>query len=67
MIFNEIKCHINTSLGMVGGCIPCIHSLCPRLYAGCAKRGPPFSIYALWGDPIFNLRAFKNLSDFLWL
>jgi len=26
MIFNEIKCHVNTSLGLVGGCIPCIHS-----------------------------------------
>jgi len=23
MIFNEIKCHVNTSLGLVGGCIPC--------------------------------------------
>ena len=23
MIFNEIKCHVNTSLGPVGGCIPC--------------------------------------------
>jgi len=24
MIFNEVKCHVNTSLGLVGGCIPCI-------------------------------------------
>jgi len=24
MIFNEIKCHFNTCLGLVGGCIPCI-------------------------------------------
>jgi len=24
MIFNEIKCHVNTSLGLVGGSIPCI-------------------------------------------
>jgi len=24
MIFNEIKCHVNTCLGLVGGCIPCI-------------------------------------------
>jgi len=23
-IFNEIKCHVNTSLGLVGECIPCI-------------------------------------------
>jgi len=31
MIFNEIKCHVNISLGLVGGCIPCISPLCPRL------------------------------------
>jgi len=24
MIFNEIKGHVSTSLGLVGGCIPCI-------------------------------------------
>jgi len=24
MIFNEIKCRVNTCLGLVGGCIPCI-------------------------------------------
>ena len=24
MIFNEIKCHVNISLGLVGACIPCI-------------------------------------------
>jgi len=24
MISNEIKCHVNTFLGLVGGCIPCI-------------------------------------------
>ena len=24
MIFNEIKCHVNTSFGLLGGCIPCI-------------------------------------------
>jgi len=26
MIFNEIKCHVNTSLGLVGGCIPCVRA-----------------------------------------
>jgi len=26
-IFNEIKCHVNISLGLVGG----VHPLCPRL------------------------------------
>jgi len=35
MIFNEIKCHVNTSLGLVGGCIPPVsapvHSACETL------------------------------------
>jgi len=38
-------------------------------YAGCAricKLGVPFSIYTLWGDPIFSLRAFKILWDFFY-
>jgi len=30
MIFNEIKCHVSASLGLVGGCTPCIPP-CPRL------------------------------------
>jgi len=30
MIFNEIKCHVNTSLGLVEGMHP-LHPLCPRL------------------------------------
>jgi len=33
---------------------------------GYAKWGPPFSIYAVWGAPIFSLRAFKILWDFLY-
>jgi len=33
MIFNQIKCHVNTSSGLVGGCIPYILPLCPRLSA----------------------------------
>jgi len=34
MIFNEIKCHVNSSLGLVGGGRnPCIPPVCPRLYA----------------------------------
>jgi len=32
MIFNEIKCRVNTSLGLVGGCIPCI-SPCVRAWS----------------------------------
>jgi len=26
MILNEIKCHVNNSLGVVGGCIPCVRA-----------------------------------------
>ena len=37
MIFNEIKCHVNTFLGLVWGCIPV--PLCPRLYL--MKRNDP--------------------------
>jgi len=37
MIFNEIKCHVNTSFGLVGGCIPCT-PLCPRLVVGLIKK-----------------------------
>jgi len=31
MIFNEIKCHVNTSLGLAGGMHPLHPPLCPRL------------------------------------
>jgi len=31
MIFNEIKCHVNTSFGLVGGMHPLHPPLCPRL------------------------------------
>jgi len=31
MIFNEIKCHVNTSLGLVGGMHSLHPPLCPRL------------------------------------
>jgi len=31
MILNEIKCHVNTSLGLVGGMHPVLPPLCPRL------------------------------------
>ena len=34
MIFNEIKCHVNTSLGLVGGCWACIPP-CVRAWLGC--------------------------------
>jgi len=26
MIFNEIKCRVSTSLGLVGGCISCVRA-----------------------------------------
>jgi len=31
MIFNEIKCHVNTSLGLVAGDAGDASPLCPRL------------------------------------
>jgi len=35
MSFNEIKCHTNTSLGLVGGCTPCIPPVsAPEAIAG---------------------------------
>ena len=34
MIFNEIKCHVNTFLGLVGGDASPASPLCPRL-PGC--------------------------------
>jgi len=37
MIFNEIKCHVNTSLDLVGGCIPCI-PICVRACSHCLKQ-----------------------------
>ena len=33
MIFNEIECHVNTSLGLVRGMHPLHPPLCPRLHA----------------------------------
>jgi len=34
IIFNEIKYHVNTSLGLVGGCTPCIPPVsAPVFYA----------------------------------
>jgi len=36
MIFNEIKCRVSTSLGLVGGWIPCIpHCVCACLQTAC--------------------------------
>jgi len=40
-------------------------SECARCARVC-KSGAPFSIYTLWVGPIFSLRAFKNLWDFLY-
>ena len=34
MIINEIKCLVNISLGLVGGCIPCI----PPCVRACSQR-----------------------------
>jgi len=56
MIFNEIKCHVNTSLGLVGGCIPCIPLLCPRqlgaLTFSLAPQWPP--TFLILESPLFD-------------
>ena len=38
MIFNEIKCHVNTSLGLVGRHASPASPLCPRLIARIAEQ-----------------------------
>jgi len=49
MRFNEIKRHATTSLGLVGGCIPCI-LLCPRLHGRQIPQKPYFTcnILQIW-------------------
>jgi len=44
MIFNEIKCHINTSLGLVGGMHSLHPPLCPRLDRICVKYANSISL-----------------------
>jgi len=46
MIFNEIKCRVNTILGLVGGYIPCILPPCVRPWK-CPL--PPADTYATSG------------------
>jgi len=42
MIFNEIKCHVNTSLGLVGGASP-TSPLSPRLGTACEYKSTVLS------------------------
>jgi len=37
MIFNENKCDVNISLGLVGGCISCIHPVFAPAYQRLVK------------------------------
>jgi len=71
MIFNEIKYHVNTSLGLVGGYIPCIPPLCPRLLVFPARVFPkPIPVFlAIFSCPksvfFFNYqtRVFKKTCN----
>jgi len=54
MIFNEIKCHVNTSLGLVGGCIPCI----PPCVRAC--RSPLAGLQRASGK---TFGAYTNVQD----
>jgi len=56
MSFNEIKCHVNTSLGLVGGCIPCIPP-CVRAWS-LSQPGPP---HILW-----HINEGRILNGLLW-
>jgi len=52
MISNEIKCHINTSLGLVVGCIPCI---------------PPSPRVRAWPRQWSYMRIWNRLNAFCFL
>jgi len=54
MIFNEIKCHVNTALGLVGGCIPpCVRAcICRFLKSSLQRSKLPWS---------FNKTTFMSL------
>jgi len=51
MISNEIKCHVNICLGLVGGCIPCI-PLCPRLST--RRKGVHVEVKIVGSFPMFD-------------
>jgi len=52
MIFNEIKCHVNTLFDLVGGCIPYI-PLCPRLYVSKIQFPPSTVHFQFWTGDAF--------------
>jgi len=63
MLFNEIKCHVNTSLGLVGGMHP-LHSLhppCVRAWSFISAglhRDRNKTTHALW--PSMHLLEYRN-------
>jgi len=59
MIFNEIKCHVNTSLGL--GCIPCPPHLCPRLPIWRVKKQ---CCQVIRFQPVHILKVLQLSSDF---
>jgi len=53
MIFNEIKCHFNTSVGLVGGTNPLHPPLCPRLPI--IQIASPFAVLQVRDDFIVQI------------
>ena len=58
MIFNEIKCHVNTSLVLVGGCIPCI------LPVSAPRNCLYFIVFLTWKFPVFWIFLFACSNQF---
>ena len=62
MIFNEIKCHFNTSLGLVGGMHP-LHPPCARacqMYLYCTSL-----VFHIWLSGPLHLLNLNALTRFL--
>jgi len=59
MICNEIKCHVNTSLGLVGGhASPAPPSLCPRLIRDVTSSCDSAMVFHL-GLPLIFIWAYQ--------
>ena len=66
MIFNEIKCHVNTSLGLVGRCIPPCVRACSlyRLLVGERTKIFPFYRHCVINTKI-NERFAANICSLI--
>jgi len=66
MIFNEIECHVNTSLGLVGGCIPpvsapdfCLDSLFAGMTLALHTDGAHFSGFVQCELAVHSVHSFS--------